>query len=323
MKRFTICALISALATVGCATVSEAPDRVSAPVSSADLAHARSITQSASQPTLRRKIAVGRFSNATNYGRALLLPGERDPMATQVTDMLVRRLVDSGRFLVFERTDLDALSSERDIGGIDRAGLVGVDALVMGSLTEFGRRTEGQSGFLSSTMRQSVDARVEVRLVDVASGLAFYSGAGRGSASTEAGEVAGFGSRAGFDATLNDRAIAAAVDDLVNNIISQLEDRPWRTDLLEVRGSQVFISGGSRQGLSIGSRFAVVRQGETVTSRQTGMPIRLPGEHVAEIEIVSFFGNDEFSEGSVARVVSGSIDRSADLSVFEVVEVSQ
>ncbi len=323
MKQLAICALVSGLVTVGCATVSEPPVRVSAPVSSVDVAHARAATQAASQPTLRRKIAVGRFSNATNYGRALLLPGERDPMASQVTDMLVRRLVDSGRFLVFERTDLDALSNERVIGGIDRDALVGVDALVMGSLTEFGRRTEGQSGFLSSTMRQSVDARVEVRLVDVTSGLAFYSGEGRGSASTEAGEVAGFGSRAGFDATLNDRAIAAAVDELVNNIISRLEDRPWRTDLLEVRGSQVFISGGSRQGLSIGDRFVVLRQGETITSRQTGMPIRLPGEVVAEIEVISFFGDDEFSEGSVGRIVSGAIDGSIDLSTFEVVEANK
>src|SRR5215470_11798269 len=42
-----------------------------------------------SVPTLKGKIAVGRFSNATNYGRALLLPGERDPLADQAADMLM------------------------------------------------------------------------------------------------------------------------------------------------------------------------------------------------------------------------------------------
>jgi hypothetical protein len=44
---------------------------------------------------LKRRIAIGRFSNATLYGRALLLPGEQDPLANQAGDMLAARLVET------------------------------------------------------------------------------------------------------------------------------------------------------------------------------------------------------------------------------------
>ncbi|MFW5660417.1 MAG: CsgG/HfaB family protein [Oceanicaulis sp.] len=306
-----------ALGLSACATVEQPAPRVSPPTPVAPLTAANTMP---SEPVLKHKIAIGRFSNATNYGRALLLPGERDPMADQVADMLMARLVDTGRFLVFEREDLDVVANEQRLTG-EVGNLVGVDALIVGSVTEFGRRNEGQAGFLSSTMRQTVDAGVEVRLVDVETGLAFFSADGEGSATNEAGEVAGFGSRAGYDATLNDRAISAAVDDLVSAIVSELADRPWTTDILEIDGGQIFISGGSRAGLERGDVLAVTERGRTVTSRRTGLPITLPGEEIARIEIVSFFGDTDLDEGAVARIVSGDIPADADLAALDVTEV--
>lgn len=321
MFRFLLIAFLG-LSLSACATVAPTPVTVSAAPSRAAAVAAQAQSALPAVPSLKRKIAIGRFTNATNYGRALLLPNEQDPMSNQISDMLMARLVNTGRFMVFERSDLDAVMNERDLQGNGGTNpLVGVDALIVGSLTEFGRRTEGRQGFLSSTLRQSVDASVDVRLVDVDSGLAFFSGSGAGTASTEAGEVAGFGNRAGYDATLNDQALAAAVDDLVSDLIRRLSARPWHTDILAVRGGQVFVSGGSRQGLQIGDRFSVMRAGETITSAQTGMPITLPGTQVAVIEVLEFFGEDEFSEGSIARVVSGSLGNSSSVSDLEVREL--
>jgi curli biogenesis system outer membrane secretion channel CsgG len=144
---------------------------------------------------LKRKIAVGRFTNSTRYGKALLLDVERDPLADQAADMLMARLVDTGEFIVFERKDVEALAREQALGVSSK--MVGADTLLVGSVTEFGRKVEGKSGFLNSQMRQVASATVEVRLVDVATGQAFFSTSGSGSASVEAGEVVGFGSRAG------------------------------------------------------------------------------------------------------------------------------
>ncbi len=232
------------------------------------------------------------------------------------------RLVESDRFLIFERSDLDILEAEQALSASQGASLVGVDALIVGSVTEFGRRTEGQAGFLSSTMRQTVDATVEIRLVSVDSGLAFFSGQGVGSASNEAGEVAGFGSRAGYDSSLNDRAIAAAVDDLVNTIVSEFSDRPWRSDILGSEDGVLFIAGGPASGISIGDQFKLERRGNTLRSRQSGLPITLPGETVGEVEVVGFFGDTPQSEGAIARMISGTLPAEADWHQIDVMEMN-
>jgi curli biogenesis system outer membrane secretion channel CsgG len=272
------------------------------------------------QPTLKRKVAIGRFSNATRYGKALLLDNERDPLADQAADMLTARLVDSGKFLVFERGDLGAVEREQATAGASTAKLVGVDALIVGSVTEFGRKVEGKSGFLNSKMKQTANATVEVRLVDVQTGQAFFSTSGHGAASVEVGEVAGFGSAAGYDSTLNDQAISAAISDLTNNVMQKLQGRPWFTDVLQVRAGQVFISGGPGQGMKLGDRYRVETRGETVVSGQTGLPIKLPGQTVGTIEVVSFFGDDPSSQGAVARLVAGQLPPGGDPKALVVVE---
>lgn len=264
------------------------------------------ITAVPGQLTLKRRVAVGRFSNATRYGKALLFDGEHDPVAQQAADMLTARLVDSGKFLVFERSDIDLLEREQAASGAI-GKLVGVDALVVGSVTEFGRKVEGKSGFLNSSMRQTARATVEVRLVDVQTGQAFFSTSGSGSAAVEAGEVAGFGSQAGYDSTLNDRALSAAISDLTNKVMQKLEERRWFTDVLQVRGAEVFISGGPTQGMEVGDQFRIETRGEKVISGQTGLPITLPGHSIGSIEVVSFFGDASSGEGAIARVVGGQL----------------
>jgi curli biogenesis system outer membrane secretion channel CsgG len=286
-----------------CATVTREPERIAAPVALPSVS-----TALPAVPTLKRKVAVARFTNSTRYGKSLLSDNEADPLANQAADMLVSRLIDSGRFIVLERDNLELIARENEIMKLDAgANLVGVDALIIGSVTEFGRSTEGQSGFLSSTMKQSASATVEARLVDPRSGLAIFSASGKGESSVEAGEVAGFGSQAGYNAKINDSAIASAVSDLTSELIGKLQARRWSTDVLRVNASNIFISGGSRQGLKVGDRLSVETRGEVVKSGQSGLPITLPGERIAEIQVVSFFGEDEYSEGSIANVVSGAI----------------
>lgn len=268
--------------------------------------------------TLKRKIAVGRFTNSTRYGKALLIDSERDPLADQAADMLMARLVDTGEFIVLERHDVEAVSREQGLAGSGK--VVGADTLLVGSVTEFGRKTEGKAGFLNSQMRQVVSATVEVRLVDVATGQAFFSTSGAGSARVEVGEVAGFGSRAGYDSTLNDKAISAAISDLMTNVLQKLHEKRWTTDVLQVRGDQVFLSGGPSQGLKLGDQFGLEVRGDTVTSGQSGLPVMLPGRNVGRLEIVSFFGDNPQAEGAIARLVQGQIP-AGDIKTLQVVEV--
>lgn len=257
-------------------------------------------------PTLKRKIALGRITNETNYGQSLLRDRHDDPLGKQVTDLMSKALTESGAYLVFERPDIGRIQEEVNLTGT-KLNLIGVDALIIGSLTEFGRKTLGETGFVSSSKRQVAFAKVDVRVVDVNTGHVFFATSGAGEASTETASTFGFGSQAGYDGTLNDAAIRQAVGEAVNRLSVEMNSRPWQTYILKAEGNQVFVGGGKSQGIKPGMQFTVQTQGEQVKSPQTGALVTLPGRVVAEIRIDSLFGDSELNEGSVASILSGSL----------------
>ncbi len=298
--------VIGAFALVGaCASpVPEVkPVEVTSEVAAAQAAEARKIPET---KILKRKIAIGRFTNETIYGRALLSGAQLDAMGRQVGDTLSTQLVETNKFIVLERPDMAAVENERALAGISDK-LPGANALIVGSLTEFGRKTEGQSGFFSKTKKQIARAKVNLRLVDPRTGVVFFAANGAGTASTETGTIAGFGSKSAYDETLNDRAIAAAIGDVMNELVNKLEEKPWWSDILDVQGKQVVISGGKLQGLKAGQQLNVMRRGKTIKSRQTGFPIELPPTQVSSIQVVETFGSNVTDEGSIAVLTQGNL----------------
>ena len=318
MSRIVQClsTVIAALLVLGCATVSTPEYVPMAPPSQV-------VSQAKPLPTklLKRKVAVARFSNETRYGRSLLQDSDLDPLGKQASDMMYNRLISSGQFLVFERPDLEKIRREQRLTG--QENLIGVDTLIVGSVTEFGRSTGGKVGFLSQTKNQVAKAKVEVRLIDVKTGQAFFTATGSGEANTETGSIAGYGSRADYDATLNDRAIGAAISDLMNGIVNKLSERLWKTDILKVEGSRAYISGGERQGLKVGDRLAVMLEGQKVKSKQSGFEIMLPSERVAILKVISLFGDSEANEGAVCEVADGTLPANSNLYVTEMKGTNQ
>jgi len=264
-------------------------------------------TAAPAKPVLKRKIALGRISNETNYGRSLLRDNAGDPLGKQVTDLLSKALTESGAYLVFERPDISRLQDESALTGV-KLNLVGVDALVIGSLTEFGRKTVGQTGFVSSSKKQVAFAKVDLRLVDANTGQVFFAASGAGESSNESASTFGFGSQAAYDGTLNDAAIRQAVSEAVNRMSNELSARPWQTYILSGNQGRYFVSGGKAQGLRPGMLFSVQTLGEKIKSPQTGFDITLPGREVAQLRIDSTFGDTEVTEGSVGSIVGGSLD---------------
>lgn len=298
--------VVAALAVAfGCATVSEKPVMMESSVPKTQQVKAQETAQAPVAKRYKLKVAIGRFTNETNYGRSLMNDAEMDRIGKQASDMLSSRLIQSGQFIVLERPDLGKVKKEQELQG--GSGVVGADTLVIGSVTEFGRSVGGKVGFLSSTKVQTAKAKVDIRLVDAKTSHAYFSSIGAGDASTESGEIAGFGSRASYDDTLNDRAIAAAISDVIDRLVSKLADRPWKTDILEMKDGKIFISGGSRQGLKEGDSLDVMEAGGTIRSKQTGFDVALPAKKVASVKVVALFGDSETNEGSVCEIVSGTI----------------
>lgn len=300
--------LASALLLSACASQAPPVEKKEATYSVEQQRQAQA-AMAAQQPeklSLKRKIALGRISNETLHGKSLLRDNHNDVLGKQVADMLSKALTESGNFLVFERPDLGRVEDEAKISG-QQSELVGVDALLIGSLTEFGRRTTGESGFLSSSKKQSAIAKIDLRLVDTRTAQIVSSFSGSGEASTESVNVAGFGSKAAYDAAINDKAISIAVAESVNSLTQLLSSRPWQSTVLALEGQQIFISGGANQGIKEGMQFDLVARGKRIKSAQTGAWIELPGKKVASIKITSLFGQSDLDQGSVAILTEGSI----------------
>lgn len=324
MKFKTVTLALASVALVmGCATQTPQTREVESSVSTEEQRAAQQRAQAKTQQpeslTLKRKIAVGRISNETNYGRSLLRAAVTDELGNKVTDMFMQSLTNSGNYLVFERPDIELLSKEAELSG-QEVSITGVDTLVIGSLTQFGRATTGERGFLSSSKKQEATATVDLRLVDVSTGRVFASVTGTGSSSVEQARTMGFGSAAGYDGSLNDRAIAAAVISAVDKMTGLFLEKSWTADLLAVEDGAIFISGGASQGVETGMKFAIQTRGRSVKSNATGSTITLPGKDVAQIEITGLFGDDPLDQGAYGRLVSGSIDghQLEDLQIMEI-----
>ena len=257
-----------------------------------------------------RKVAIGRFSNETQYAKSVFYDKENDPMGKQASDILSTRLAASEKFLLIERQDYDKILNELNTSGAISQN-IGADFLVIGSITEFGRKTIGNQKMFSNSKEQVVEAAVSVRLVDVHTGLVIYSEEAKGEAVTEDKRVMGLGKTADYDATLADKAISAAITKLVENIINKCMNNPWRAYLLSVEDGVYILSGGQSQGISAGDLFSIVEKGKMVKNTQTGINIELPGKVVATIKVDQTMGNTPQDEISMATITDGSIDTTA------------
>lgn len=269
--------------------------------------------------TIKRKVAIGRFSNETTYGKGLFYDKKNDPMGKQALDILSAKLAASEKFILLERSDLETLLAECQKGG-NVASTIGADYMILGSLTEFGRKNTGKNGVFSNTLTQTVEAGVSIRIVDVSTGLIIYSDEAKGVAEVSSKQTMGIGGQQGFDATLSDKAISEAIGQLVENIINKCTDKPWRTYFISYDQDGVLIAGGATQGLVNGDVFTIMSEGKKVKNPQTGVTIELPGKKVGTISVLMTGGDTPETEYSFVEVSSDVEINSQNMNQFYITE---
>ncbi len=269
--------------------------------------------------TLKKKVAIGRFSNETQYAKGIFYDKENDPMGKQALDILSAKLAASGKFLLLERSDLAKLLEESKKSG-EGISTIDADYMIIGSITEFGRKNTGKSKVFSSEKTQTVEAAVSVRLVDVSTGLIIYSDEAKGVAELTTKTTMGLGGKASFDATLSDKAISEAIGQLVENIINKCTDSPWKTYFLSYEPDAVLIAGGTSQGIKEGMTFSILTKGKKVKNPQTGIMITLPGKKVGEVKVLSTGGDTPETEYSYVEVSGTTEINSGNMSKYIIEE---
>jgi len=260
--------------------------------------------------TLKRKIAIARFTNETNYGRSFLLDKDSDPIGKQAVDILSKKLLDTGKFILLERADMEKINAELGLGKLE--GLHNMaDYLVVGSITAFGRKTEGNVGVFTRSKKQTANAKVTIRLLDVRTGEVIYADEGSGEAFTEVQTAVGLGPTADYDSTLNDKVLDAAITNLANNVIGHLLQKPWKAYIIAYSDGSYILTGGQSQGVKVGDTFDVLIEGSKVHNPATDMDVTLPGHKVAQIQVTSFAG-EGMNEVSIASVTSGDLPKATE-----------
>ncbi len=238
----------------------------------------------------KKRIAIADFTNKTQYAKGRI--------GTQASDQLATHLVKSNAFIVIEREQLNRIMGEQALGQTGavkgetaaKVGeLLGAQALITGSISEFGFTQGTTDGGLFKKKSQKVRAVVNIRAIDTSTGAILFAENGEGIAETEDTQVFGFGSKSGYDETLNDKALNQAIVKLVSNIVKNLDKVQWSGRVVKVTDSgKLIINAGQETGLQMGDTFTVSKLGEMLTDPETGMALgREPGEVRGKVKISS------------------------------------
>ncbi len=170
---------------------------------------------SAPAPTGRKKrIAIFDFDYATVMNASQAYFGQNIDLGKGISDLLVRDLVKDGTYSVIERQAMAKILAEQNFSNSDRADpnsaakigrLLGVDAIVVGSITQFGNDNKSQGyngggggwiGAAAGSFHHNESKAVVVldaRLVNIDTAEIMGVATGKGESSRKSNSVGGGG----------------------------------------------------------------------------------------------------------------------------------
>jgi curli biogenesis system outer membrane secretion channel CsgG len=262
----------------------------------------------------KKRVGIFEIENKSRYGK--------NRLSNAAVDVLYSELGKSEAFVLYERSDLEELDKEFDLiesGTINldtaaEAGKrTGVQAVVVGTITQFGIWEEAKDLGVYKKKVQIAEATVDIRVVDVTSGRIIYSDTGTGRTERELKTVLGFGDKATFDETMADKALRAAMSQFIGNMIAQIVAMPWEGYVLDVEkmGGQeiIYIGAGRLSGMLPGQVVTIKRVTGKLTDPMTGEFKGLKTMPLGSAEVYELTGEDV----SIARVTSGSGVKRGDL----------
>ena len=291
-------------------------------------------------PARKKRVAVFDFDYATVHSGIAALFGQDVDVGRGVTDLLVTFLVKDGSYSVIERKALDKIMTEQNFSNSDRANptsaaklgkLLGVDAIIVGSITQFGNETKnlnlggagggmvpfGLGGFGHKKSKAIV--ALTARLVDVDTGEILGVAEGKGESQREStsllgggGGFHGFGAgnvdfgSSDFQNTIIGEAVKAAVQQTSTEVIADKDKLVTRTIIVEgliaaVDSGQIILNVGSKAGVKVGDQLTVERVSKEIKDPSTGKVIRRMATPVGVVRVTDV---DDIS--AVATTVSGS-----------------
>ncbi|MBI3279455.1 MAG: curli production assembly protein CsgG [Acidobacteria bacterium] len=289
----------------------------------------------------KKRVAILDFDYATVHTYVSSIWGTNVDVGKGVADLLVEKMVNSGVYSVIERKAIDKILAEQNFSNSDRTDastaakigkILGVDAIVMGSITQFGRDDKqtniggaalggvrsrfgiGGLGLKSAKAVVALTARMvntntaEILAAVTAQGESKRSGTGLlgagGSSGTAVGGVVDMKST-NFASSILGEAVNAATASLATQLGSSAARLP--TTVVQVNGMVADVSGdtlilnvGSKAGVRVGDQLKIMRENRSIKDPATGRVLRRVEDAVGTVRIT------EVDEASAVGKFSGA-----------------
>jgi len=288
----------------------------------------------------KKRIAIFDFDYATVQSSTQALFGTNVDVGKGISDLLVRHLVEDGTYSVIERKAMDKILGEQNFSNSDRANpnsaakigkILGVDAIVVGSITQFGNDNQntkvggsgggwggfGVGGF--SHKKSKAVVQVDARLVDIDTAEILGVASGKGESSRESTSLLGGGSNwhgfgggnvdfgsSDFQSTIIGEAVNQAVVQMTSELVADNTKLVTRTISVEgvvaaVDGGQIVLNIGAKAGLKVGDQLTVRRITKEIKDPNTGQVIR---KMTSDVGVIKLTDVDDIS--AVGIPVSGA-----------------
>ena len=288
----------------------------------------------------KKRVAVFDFDFATVQTASAAAFGQNIDVGKGISDLLVKYLVQDGTYSVIERKALDKVLAEQNFSNSDRANpasaaklgkLLGVDAIIVGSVTQFGNETKntgagggggglggfGLGGFHHSNSKAIVNVDARIVDIDTAEILGVASGHGESSRSSTSllggggnwhgwgGGNVDFGS-SDFQQTILGEAVKKSVEDMSKGLIDDAPKLQIRTVVVSglvasVDGGVIVLNVGAKAGVKVGDQLSIERITKEIKDPATGAVIRRLSSPIGVVRVTDV---DDIS--AVATPVSGS-----------------
>ncbi len=264
---------------------------------------------------LKKRVAVVDFEDRSGWGHNI---------GTGLADMLVTELVKTGKFMVIERQELAKLMEEQGLGmsgavtpqsAAQVGKLLGVELMVMGSVSEFGQKDSdvggaiGRLGIGGKVSKRKARAVVDVRLVNTSTGEIVLAEKAEGEeSSTGLDNISvkdmDFGNPTHWDQTILGKASRKAVDKAVDMIEKAMDKIPWEGKIIKANDDgTVYMKPGSAGGVKPGMEFVVYSKGEELIDPDTGISLGSEEQKIGRLKVMQDIGDGKACK---AVVVSGT-----------------
>jgi len=243
--------------------------------------------------------------------------------ARTLTEMLTTTLTATGRFVVLERQQMQAITTEQDLAaagrvnketGASQGRIIGAQAMITGDITGYSytQQSVGANalnvikGLKVGASRVSAAVIVDLRMIDATTGEVLASAKGNGSASST-GVAADLTkddqqiSSSGAWSTPLGQASRAAITEVVEQLVAGLPEPRWSAKIVDVRDGVVYLNAGADGGVSPGLVLEVYEVQPALIDPDTGKNLGAPDKLLGEVQV------DSVKTGfSTARILSGS-----------------